>query len=391
MYKTKQRLKIRKLLPLIAYLFLLILSKPVTQFLTSPDYQPPPSMILTAVGDLVMHMPVVNSAFCPTENTYDFRPIFSEIRENLSTADFTVGVLETSLTGEASKYSGYPRFNTPYQIADALQWAGFDLVFTAHNHSLDQGVNGIKNTLSYLESINLPATGSRRHHEQKPYYITEINGIKLAFFSYTTITNGLQPPANMKWILNILDYSKLAWEITQVRQAGVDGIIMALHTGEEYQSYPSEADQQLCHRLFELGVDIILGSHVHVIRPLQTVVIKDPFSERLKSCFIAYSLGNFLSNQRWQYSDCGLMLSLRISKNLFHPGIDIELLSCFPLWVYKSNHQYRIFQVPPPESITTVPSLSPPIRQKMLEVWSDTEKTLLRWPGSIKQMEPPFF
>ncbi len=390
MYQTNRHLKIGKLLPLIAYLLWLNLSKPVIQISTSSDYQPPPSMILTAVGDLVMHMPVVNSAFCPTGNTYDFRSIFSEIRENLSTADYTVGVLETSLTGEANKYSGYPRFNTPYQIADALQWAGFDLVFTAHNHSLDQGVNGIKNTLSYLESINLPSTGSRSRHEQKPYYITEINGIKLAFFSYTTITNGLQPPANMRWILNILDYSKLAWEINQVRQAGVDGIIMALHTGKEYQLYPSEADQQLCHRLFELGVDIILGSHVHVIRPLETVVKKDPFSQRLKTCFAAYSLGNFLSNQRWQYSDCGLMLSLRISKNLFHPGINVELLSCFPLWVYKINHQYRILSIPSKEVITN-PSLPLPIRQKMLEVWSDTEKTLLGWPGSIKQMEPPLF
>ncbi len=391
MYKTSQPVKIYKLLPLIAYFLWFNLSLPGTNITTTSHRHAPPSITLTAVGDLVMHMPVVNSVFSPEENTYDFRTIFSEIKQQLSAADFTVGVLETSLTAEKNKFSGYPRFNTPYQLAEALQWAGFDLVFTAHNHSLDQGVNGIKSTLSYLEAVNLPATGSRNHDRQKPYYLAEINGLKLAFFSYTTLTNGLQPPTSKRWTLNILDYSKLAWEIAQIRQAGVDGIIMALHTGEEYQRYPSIADQQLCYRLFDLGIDIILGSHVHVIRPLEAVVIKDPFSERLKTCFLAYSLGNFLSNQRWQYSDYGLMITLRISKNLFQPGIEVELLSSSPLWVYKNNHHYRILEVSSPKSVTANPSLPPSIYHKLLEVWSDTEDILLSWPGGIKRMHPPFF
>ena len=103
----------------------------------------PPGGSLSAVGDLIMHMPVVNSAFSPEDQNFDFRSIFAPLKSTLSAADITVGVLETVLTTRYDQLSGYPRFNTPYQLAEALRWAGFDLIFTAHNHSLDQGVNGI--------------------------------------------------------------------------------------------------------------------------------------------------------------------------------------------------------------------------------------------------------
>ena len=350
----------------------------------------PPSLTLTAVGDLVMHMPVVNSAFSKAEQDYNFRPIFQEIRPYLQAADLTVGVLETVLTTDYRRLSGYPRFNTPAPLADALRWAGFDLIFTAHNHSLDQGVNGIDSTLAALKAAGLAATGTRQTINEKPYYLTEINGLKLAFFSYTTLTNGLAPPPDQKWVLNTFNDHKIAWEILQLRKAGVDGIIMALHSGEEYQRYPSPADQKLYRRLFALGVDLILGSHVHVIRPLERVVLNDPFSNRLKTGLLAYSLGNFLSNQRWRYSDCGLMLTLRLQKKLFGPGLEIELLACVPLWVAKDRTGYRILMVPPPAQIenTSIPAA---YRQKYHEVWADTESILVGWPGGLQQLQPPIF
>jgi len=337
-----------------------------------------------------MHMPVVNSAFSKGEQDYDFRPIFQEIRPYLQTADLTVGVLETVLTTDYQRLSGYPRFHTPAPLAEALRWAGFDLIFTAHNHSLDQGVSGIASTLSALKAAGLAATGTRQTVHEKAYYLTEINGLKLAFFSYTTLTNGLLPPADQKWVLNTLNYYQIAREIRQLKKAGVDGIIMALHSGEEYQRYPSPEDQRLFKRLLALGVDIILGSHVHVIRPLERSVIRDPFSNRLKTVFSAYSLGNFLSNQRWRYSDCGLMLTLRVRKNLFGPGLEIVLLACVPVWVAKGREGYRILMVPSPDKIDRLP-LPADYRQKFHEVWADTEELLVSWPGGLKKMDPPLF
>ncbi|HBR27963.1 MAG TPA: hypothetical protein DD789_00850 [Firmicutes bacterium] len=362
--------------------------------LSDPKSPPSPQGVtLTAVGDLVMHMPVVNSAFSAKTHRYDFRPIFQEIKSQLGAADITVGVLETTLTDEHHLQSGYPRFHTSYQLAEALRWAGFDLVFTAHNHALDQGVSGINSSLTHLETVGLPATGTRQSSQQKPYYIMEVNGLKLAFFSYTTLTNGLNLPSAQRWALNTLDFNKIGWEILQAKAAGVDGIIMALHTGNEYARYPSPADQQLYQRLCALGVDVILGSHVHVIRPLEKVMIKDPFSTYSKTCLIAYSLGNFLSNQRWQYSDCGLMLTLHLQKKLWPPGLEIKLLNCTPLFVHRDYQGYRILTVAPPEKPDPTPAsaLPTPLQEKLREVWSDTEEILFDWPGGIKQLHPPFF
>ena len=224
---------------------------------------------LTAVGDAVMHMPVVNSCYNDAGNTYDFRPVFADIKPVLEQADLTVGVLEAPLAGPESKYTGYPLFNSPSSIADAFQWAGFDLVFIAHNHCLDRGVAGLQKTMAYLDKIGLPYVGCNSSSTGKHYRIIETKGIKLAFMSYTTTTNGIQLPAGKEWMVNRFDYQKIAADITDARQNGADGIILALHTGTEYQRFPSPEQQSMVQRLFDLGVDVVLGSHVHVIQPLE--------------------------------------------------------------------------------------------------------------------------
>lgn len=393
MFPPVPRSKLYRFLPAFALFFALNLS---TAFQLITDMDPvatSPGLTLTAVGDLVMHMPVVNSAFLPEEKSYDFRPIFAPLQPALKAADLTVGVLETTLTAEYDRLSGYPRFNTPYQLAEALRWAGFDLVFTAHNHSLDQGTDGIVRTLDHLEAVGLAATGTRKNSQDKPYHIVEGDGIKLGFLSYTTITNGLSFPPDQRWMLNTLDFAKIGRQIRELKAAGVDGIIMALHYGQEYVRYPTMAEQKLFARLCALGVDVILGSHPHVIRPLEKVVTTDPFANHPKTCLVAYSLGNFLSNQRWRYSDCGLMLTLHLRKRLWPPGLEIEVLACSPLLVNRDQRGYRLLAVQPPErteAVTVSASLAP-IQAKFREVWADTEETLTGWPGGVKQMQYPFF
>mgnify|MGYP000899232980 CR=1 FL=1 len=381
------------LLPAFAFFFVLNLTAGLQLTADTDQVVAAPGLTLTAVGDLVMHMPVVNSAFLPEEESYDFRPVFAPLQSFLEAADLTVGVLETTLTAEDDKLSGYPRFNTPYQLAEALRWAGFDLVFTAHNHSLDHGFDGIGQTLDHLAAAGLAATGTRKNRNDKPYHIVNVNGIKLAFLSYTTITNGLSAPPDRRWALNTLDFAQIGAQIRELKAAGVDGIIMALHYGAEYVRYPSAADQKLCRRLCALGVDVLLGSHPHVIRPLEKVVTIDPFTNQPKTCLIAYSLGNFLSNQRWRYSDCGLMLTLHVRKKLWPPGLEMELLACSPLWVNRDRWGYRIMVVQPPERTETgtISPFSPQLPEKFREVWADTEEILTGWPGGIKRMQYPFF
>lgn len=292
------------------------------------------SLTLNAVGDIIMHLPIVDSARKP-DGSYDFRPIFKQIHPYLRQADISVAVLETQLEAPGRSYSGYPCFNSPGAIADAILWSGIDLVFLAHNHSLDQGIAGINHTLAYLDRIGLNYTGCNSSPTEPRYRLIEKNQIKLAFFSYTTSTNGIPLPKGKEWAVNMLDYELLAKDVAKARLAGADGIVVGLHTGIEYFREPTSEQLEIVRKLLALGVDIVLGSHVHVIQPIE-ISSKTPIAPgRGRAYFIAYSLGNFLSNQRWRYSDCGLMVSLKLVKEPTWPGIRIVAASYLPLWVYR--------------------------------------------------------
>ena len=337
---------------------------------------------LTAVGDLVMHLPIINSCFQANDNTYDFRPVFSEIKPELERADFTVAVLEAPLAGPESTYTGYPSFNCPGAIAEALQWSGVDLVFLANNHCLDRGVAGLQKTMAYLDQIGLAHTGCNAAPAQKRYRMAEIRGVKLAFLSYTTSTNGIRLPAGKEWMVNMFDYARIAADIADARKNGADGIVFALHTGIEYQRYPSKEQQEMVQHLLALGVDVILGSHVHVIQPLELRTIFIPATQTTKNCFIAYSLGNFLSNQRWRYSDCGLIVHLNAEKPSPKTAITITNENHRPIWVNRFTKEgklhYRIKLVNQNEQ-TADADLDAEDRARMAQVWEETAALMDEW------------
>lgn len=339
---------------------------------------------MTAAGDVIMHLPIVKSADQQATGSYDFRPCFAEIKDYLSEADLAVAVLETPLAADADRdFSGYPRFKAPPAIADALQWAGIDLVFTAHNHSLDQGVAGLKTTLAYLDRIGLPHTGSRSHPEEREYLIMERQGFRLAFLSYTTSTNGIPLPKDAGYALNILDFAQLDRTIAEIRALGVDAIILALHTGIEYQRQPSKLQQKTVRLLLEAGVDIVLGSHVHVIQPYEIRTVPTITDSGAKTCFVAYSLGNFLSNQQWRYSDCGLLVTLELEKSAVRPGVEIKVVNHLPVWVHRylagDRYRYVIKKVAGPGEPDPAASLTSKARQRMIEVWEETEVLINDW------------
>ena len=299
------------------------------------------SLTLNAVGDIVMHLPIVNSAQKP-DGSYDFRPIFKHMRPYLSQADLSVAVLETQLEAPGQKYSGYPCFNSPGAIADAIAWSGIDLVFLAHNHSMDQGFPGINQTIAYLDRIGLHHTGCNLNPQGPRYRILEKDQIRLAFFSYTTTTNGIPLPKGKDWAVNMLDYNRIAVDIQHAKRFGADGIVFALHTGIEYQREPTPEQLEIVEKLLALGVDIVLGSHVHVVQPIEVPIGESIVPGRHRTYFIAYSLGNFLSNQRWRYSDCGIIVSLKLVKEPTWPGIRIAGASYLPLWVYRYREKERL-------------------------------------------------
>lgn len=340
------------------------------------------SLTLTAVGDIVMHLPIVNSARKP-DGSYDFRPIFYDIKPYLTQADLTAAVLETQLDAPGQKHSGYPCFNTPGAIADSLFWSGIDIVFLAHNHSLDQGIAGINNSIAYLERIGLAYTGCRSNPGEARYRILEKNRIKLAFFSHTTTTNGIPLPQGKEWVVNMLDFNQIAADIAEAKAAGADGIVFALHTGIEYQREPTTDQIEIIEKLISLGVDIVLGSHVHVIQPIEGGTVDGLVPGRYRTYFIAYSLGNFLSNQRWRYSDTGLMVNLKLVKEATIPGIRIESISYMPLWTYRyqegQRFRYRIIALDQGGTYRTRFKEQPELINQLDEVKRDTEELIREW------------
>lgn len=340
------------------------------------------SLTLNAAGDIVMHLPIVNSARKP-DGSYDFRPIFKSIRPYLNQADLSVAVLETQLDAPGKIYSGYPRFNSPGAIADAILWSGIDLVFLAHNHSLDQGFSGINHTLAYLDKIGLAYTGCNSSPTQPKYRIIEKNQIKLAFFSYTTSTNLIPLPEGKEWAVNILDYQQIANDIAIVKKAGVDGIVFGLHTGTEYIRDPTPEQLEIAEKLLNLGVDIVLGSHVHVVQPIEISSGNHLVPGKQRTYFIAYSLGNFLSNQRWRYTDCGLLVSLKLVKEPAWPGIRIVRASYLPLWVYRYREgkelRYEIIPLDRGGAYRARFQGQPEILERLDQVKTDTDDLISGW------------
>lgn len=380
----------KRIIRFILWLFLVIVSLhgPANNLHGNEAAAPRPAMpvhqavSLIAVGDVVMHMPIINACYNSLDDTYDFRPIFTEIKPEFEQADIAVAVLEAPLAGLETNYTGYPLFNSPGEIANALQWAGIDLVFIAHNHCLDRGVAGLQKTMAYLDQIGLAYTGCNPSPDHKRYRIMETKGIKLAFLSYTTTTNGIRIPSGKEWMVNLFDYAKIAEDITDARQNGADGIVFALHTGTEYQRYPSTEQQNMVQNLMALGVDVVLGSHVHVIQPLELRNILIPATGKVKTCFIAYSLGNFLSNQRWRYSDCGLMVQLKLDKIPGEKGITVAGETHRPLWVnrFTKNDKWRYhIKLVNDKNDADDPNLDTAGRTRMTEVWEETAELINGW------------
>jgi len=338
---------------------------------TGADPQPV-RILLAAVGDLLMHMPVVNSAYDRDTGGYDFSGMFAPVTSYLSCADYTIANLETRLAGPAGGYHGYPLFNTPAELARDLREAGIDLLATANNHSLDMGWDGIVKTLHNIEAAGLAHVGTYRAPSEKATpFIADVRGIKLAFLNYTATTNGLPIPPGKEFAVNLLDPATVIAEADAARKLGADLVVAVLPFGLEYQRQPGEDQRRLAHELCASGVDVIIGSHPHVVQPIERVTVQrggQPYT-----CVIAYSLGNFISNQRWRYSDSGIILYLDIEKT--DEGTFVRGVSYLPVWVQKRMNgtrcEYRVLPVHPDVSSAARNQLLPEEQRRLAEVWEE--------------------
>lgn len=273
------------------------------------------SASLIMVGDALIHSSIYMDAKTST-GSYDFRPMLEKIKPIVSKYDLKYYNQETVLGGVELGLSNYPRFNSPYEVGDAFIDAGFNLVSLATNHTMDKGEQGVLNSLSYWgKQQNILTAGSYKSFEDRDRkVIKEINGIKYAFFSYTTWTNGLETPTDKEYLNNVYNEELAKNDIERVKDE-VDIIIVAMHWGTEYSKGISDSQVEIANYLSSLGVDIIIGSHPHVVEPI----------EFIGKTMVIYSLGNFISDQVGVERLTGLMVSVNIHKTVEKDNTTISL------------------------------------------------------------------
>ncbi|REE88584.1 poly-gamma-glutamate synthesis protein (capsule biosynthesis protein) [Paenibacillus taihuensis] len=349
---------------------------------TPPPPEPEKSADATwvAVGDIMMHMPQLPGAYNEKTNTYNFNSFFTSVKPILEQGDWTLANLETPLGGKSLGYSGYPRFNAPSELGDALKDAGFTTVTNANNHALDRGAKGISNTLAYLEKLGFDIKGTARSkYESEKITIVERKGIKMGLLAYTYGTNGIPLPKGQPYAVSLIDEAKMLQDIKKVRAAGADFITVVLHFGIEYQTAPNDMQKQLARKLIAAGADIIAGSHPHVVQPYEMVEAAQPDGTVHKGLII-YSMGNFISSQQGNSKDFGVIYKVQIHKDGPTKQTTITDVEAIPTWVHRVTTKgiSKFSVVPLKQTIDTKPlkDLSAADYRSLTSMYSQLTKRL---------------
>jgi poly-gamma-glutamate synthesis protein (capsule biosynthesis protein) len=260
----------------------------------SPAAEEPPPLFrlrIIAAGDNLLHDTIIRGAL--EKDGYHFAPIYADVRPIIEAADIAFVNQETVMGGEQYGYSGYPRFNSPGELASALGETGFDIVNHANNHALDMGAAGLLATMDTWDAVSgVQYIGVRRHAEQPPLIVVK-NNIRLGFLAYTQHTNGIALPPGRPWMVSLAKREVMAREIEALRPF-CDFVIVSMHWGPEYEHEPSADQLALAEFLAEQRVDLVIGHHPHVLQRFE--LLPRPDGGKML-CF--YSLGAFVSHQ-WQ-------------------------------------------------------------------------------------------
>lgn len=264
---------------------------------------------LFMVGDALIHSCVYNDA--RVNGGYDFKPQIELIKNISSKYDLAYYNQETILGGTELGLSNYPRFNSPYEVGDAFIDAGFNMVSLATNHTMDKNEQGVLNSVAYWKKHpEVVTSGQWTSYEEREAGVSRIyekNGIKYAFLSYTTWTNGLETPYGKDYLNNVYSDEKAAADIAKVKDKA-DIIIVAMHWGTEYYLGVDWQQTRIANFLASQGVQLIIGAHPHVVEPVE--YINDG------KTFVIYSLGNIISDQEGNERLTGLMMSVKIKKKV---------------------------------------------------------------------------
>lgn len=333
-------------------------------------------LTLLFVGDIMQHDSQITAAYDAASQHYDYSACFQYVRPYIEEADIAVGNLELTFGG--APYKGYPQFSAPDELAETLRDAGFDILLTANNHSLDRGKYGLERTIRVLDSVGILHTGTfvdtvNRLNDYP--LVFERDSVRIALLNYTFGTNGL----SVKWpnVVNYIDTMTIREDLDLPASSNADFRIVFMHWGAEYARQPGSEQKELAEFCFKNGANVVIGSHPHVIQP----IVADDSAQTLT----VFSLGNFVSGQRKRYTDGGMMFRMRLLciRSRDTTRVSIDSLSYDLTWVYRTpdaQQDYFIF----PSAFADHPSLFPGNATSLttMEGYLDDTRMLLQNRGT---------
>lgn len=363
------------------------------------------SATVLSTGDIMVHSTQLDGAITSSgtgSTQYDFSAFFKETSPYYKKADLAVANLEVTFGGtDSGKYSGYPAFNTPDVLADNIKDAGISLLLTTNNHCYDTGLFGLKRTLNVLKERKLPYVGTRLSATDPNYTVKDVNGVKLGItaFTYETATqtvgrkslNGNIIAEEANSLINSFSYEHIddfyndaAEMIESMKSDGADRVVFYMHWGEEYQLTQNTWQKSIAQKLCNLGVDFIIGSHPHVVQPIELLHSED--SQNTSICL--YSMGNAVSNQRQElmspecttgHTEDGVMFSFTVDKYSDGSTV-ISSVDIIPTWVNKykggSGYQYTIYPLENENDGSEKYGLSGSAAQKSTASYNRTKATV---------------
>ena len=294
---------------------------------------------IMAHGDLLYHIPIYRTAL-KEDGSYDFHENFDYVKPWFKKADLVIGDFEGTISKD-HYLAGYPLFNAPGEVMDAIKDAGYQVLDLAHNHILDSQLEGVISTADEIEKAGITPIGVYTHEarDKAPLVIKEVNGIKIAFLAYSYGFNGIEEyisKEDYNNYLSDLNEDKMKAEIERAEKEADITVVMP-QMGIEYQLEPTEEQKILYHKMIDWGADLIFGGHPHVVEPAETVE-KDGDKK-----LIIYSMGNFLSNQRIEtmqdeenakWTERGVLMDVTIKKKA--GKTTIETAEAHPTWVNRT-------------------------------------------------------
>lgn len=306
---------------------------PESESVTEPQTEAVKEVTLIAVGDVLAHTPVLAAAKGEADS-YNFDSLFSVMKEDFESADIAVVNQETILGGSDAgfPYDGYPNFNTPDAMGEAIINAGFDVVLQASNHSRDAGIDGILHSINYWKSNANKITMiglNDSEEERNQIRIVEKNGISIAMLNYTYSLNGYTLPVDKQYIVNILNSTTLDQVKADITKASeiADFVIVFPHWGvEDKVEEPSEEQKYWAKMMTEAGADLIIGTHPHVIETIEWVT-----ADNGNKALCYYSIGNYISNQQELAEVLGGMAKVKIVQENGVTRIKEEETGIYPI------------------------------------------------------------